>query len=87
MAGRTREQYIALMASLNFPMPDKIQEVLQPNQSAIEDDRAKFPDLAELNKVYRGITASFVRAQAGSSATLVRGPMRVPSAGEKRWME
>ena len=49
--GRTRAQYVALMASLNFPMPDKIQEVLQPNQSAIEDDKAKFPDLAQLNKV------------------------------------
>jgi glyoxylase-like metal-dependent hydrolase (beta-lactamase superfamily II)/rhodanese-related sulfurtransferase len=49
--GRTRAQYIALMASLNFPMPDKIQEVLQPNQSAIEDDKAKFPDLAQLNRV------------------------------------
>ena len=31
------------MASLNFPMPDKIQEVLQPNQSAIEDDARSFP--------------------------------------------
>jgi glyoxylase-like metal-dependent hydrolase (beta-lactamase superfamily II)/rhodanese-related sulfurtransferase len=51
IAGRTRQQYIELMASLKFPMPDKIQEVLQPNQSAIDDDKAKFPDLAELNRV------------------------------------
>ena len=51
IAGRSREEYIALMASLNFPMPDKIQEVLQPNQSAIEDDRTTFPGLAELNRV------------------------------------
>lgn len=51
IAGRTREQYVALMASLNFPMPDKIQEVLQPNQSAIDDDKTKFPDLTELNRV------------------------------------
>jgi sulfur dioxygenase len=59
--GRTRAQYIALMASLNFPMPDKIQEVLQPNQSAIEDDKAKFPDLAQLNRV-RQLTAGEVTA-------------------------
>jgi glyoxylase-like metal-dependent hydrolase (beta-lactamase superfamily II)/rhodanese-related sulfurtransferase len=58
IAGRTREEYVALMASLNFPMPDKIQEVLQPNQSAIDDDRA-FPGLSELNSV-RQLTAQEV---------------------------
>src|SRR3954471_17572870 len=51
VAGRSRDEYVALMASLNFPLPEKIQEVLQPNQSAIEDDKTKFPDLAQLNSV------------------------------------
>jgi len=51
LAGRTREGYVELMASLKFPMPDKIQEVLQPNQTAIDDDKTKFPDLAQLNQV------------------------------------
>lgn len=51
IAGRTREEYIALMASISFPLPDKIQEVLQPNQSAIDDDKTKFPDLTQLNHV------------------------------------
>ena len=51
VAGRNRDEYVALMASLNFPLPEKIQEVLQPNQSAIEDDKTKFPDLAQLNGV------------------------------------
>jgi glyoxylase-like metal-dependent hydrolase (beta-lactamase superfamily II)/rhodanese-related sulfurtransferase len=51
IAGRTRDEYVALMASLNFPLPENIQEVLQPNQSAIEDDKTKFPDLAQLNNV------------------------------------
>jgi rhodanese-related sulfurtransferase len=32
-------------------LPDNIQEVLQPNQSAVDDDRVKFPSLAELNQV------------------------------------
>ncbi|MBI4195690.1 MAG: MBL fold metallo-hydrolase [Betaproteobacteria bacterium] len=66
IAGRTREQYIALMTSLNFPMPDKIQEVLQPNQSAIDDDKTKFPDLTELNRV-RQLTADEVRARMESA--------------------
>jgi rhodanese-related sulfurtransferase len=51
IAGRTRDEYVALMASLNFPLPEKIQEVLQPNQTAIDDDKTKFPDLAQLNRV------------------------------------
>lgn len=51
IAGRTRDEYVALMASLNFPLPDKIQEVLQPNQCAIDDDKTKFPDLTQLNRV------------------------------------
>jgi glyoxylase-like metal-dependent hydrolase (beta-lactamase superfamily II)/rhodanese-related sulfurtransferase len=51
IAGRSRDEYVKLMASIQFPLPDKIQEVLQPNQSAIEDDRTRFPDLAELDRV------------------------------------
>lgn len=66
VAGRSRQQYVELMASLNFPMPDKIQEVLQPNQTAIDDDKAKFPDLAELNRV-RQLTTDEVGAMLTSS--------------------
>ncbi len=66
IAGRTREEYVALMASLKFPMPEKIQEVLQPNQSAIDDDRTKFPDLAELNRV-RQLTAEEVNTMIAST--------------------
>jgi glyoxylase-like metal-dependent hydrolase (beta-lactamase superfamily II)/rhodanese-related sulfurtransferase len=51
IAGRSREQYMSLMDSIEFPLPSKIQEVLQPNQTAIDDDRTAFPDLAELNEV------------------------------------
>ena len=65
IAGRTRDDYVALMASLNFPLPDKIQEVLQPNQTAIDDDKTKFPDLTQLNRV-RQLTAEEVSVQLGS---------------------
>jgi len=78
IAGRTREQYVALMASLNFPMPDKIQEVLQPNQSAIDDDRTKFPDLTELNRV-RQLTAEEVEAMRASGKPLLLLDVREPN--------
>jgi len=51
IAGRTREAYVELMNNLGLPLPDKIQEALQPNQSAIEDGSIRFPNLAQLNQV------------------------------------
>ena len=60
VAGRTRQQYIELMNNLGLPLPDNIQEVLQPNQSALDDDRVRFPTLAELNQV-RQLTATQVQ--------------------------
>ena len=62
IAGRSREEYVALMASISFPLPDKIQEVLQPNQTAIDDDKTKFPDLTQLNHV-RQLSAEEVRVR------------------------
>jgi len=53
VAGRTRQTYVDLMNNLGLPLPDKIQEALQPNQSAIEDESVRFPTLAELNKVHQ----------------------------------
>jgi glyoxylase-like metal-dependent hydrolase (beta-lactamase superfamily II)/rhodanese-related sulfurtransferase len=61
IAGRTREEYVALMASISFPLPENIQEVLQPNQTAIDDDKTKFPDLTQLNHV-RQLNAAAVFA-------------------------
>ena len=37
VAGRTREQYIDVMNNLGLPLPEKIQEGLQPNQSALDE--------------------------------------------------
>lgn len=51
IAGKSRQEYIDLMNGIDFPLPKKIQEVLQPNQSAIDDDQINFPDLAQLNAV------------------------------------
>jgi len=51
VAGRSRAAYIELMDNLGLPLPDKIQEALQANQSAIEDEGVHFPSLAQLNHV------------------------------------
>ena len=51
IVGRSRDDYINLMNNLGMPLPDRIQEVLQPNQSEIEASELKFPTLAQLNEV------------------------------------
>ncbi len=40
-----------LMNGLGLPLPDKIQEALQANQSSIEDDSGRFPPLSQLSQV------------------------------------
>ncbi|MBV8772304.1 MAG: MBL fold metallo-hydrolase, partial [Deltaproteobacteria bacterium] len=51
ISGRSRDAYISLMNNLGMPLPTRIQEALQANESAIEDDSVKFPTLAQLNEV------------------------------------
>jgi len=51
IAGRTRGQYVEIMAALDLPLPDNVQEVLQPNETALDDDVMAFPSIAQLNKV------------------------------------
>lgn len=50
-AGRSRSDYVTLMNSLGLPLPQKIQEALQANQSAIEDDSVNFPSIPQLAQV------------------------------------
>jgi sulfur dioxygenase len=51
LAGKSRDDYIRLMDNLGLPLPTQIQEVLQPNQTALDDDALNFPSLAQLNEV------------------------------------
>ena len=51
VAGRSRDQYINVMSNLGLPLPDKVQESLQANQSAIDDDSIRFPDVARLASI------------------------------------
>lgn len=66
VAGRTKEAYVDIMNNLGLPLPDKIQEVLQPNQTALDDDRIAFPTLAELNHV-RQLSPKEVQALLAAS--------------------
>ncbi|MGZ8265024.1 MAG: MBL fold metallo-hydrolase [Burkholderiales bacterium] len=77
ISGRTRDEYIALMRSLDFPLPDKIQEVLQPNQTAIDDDKTKFPDLTQLNHV-RQLSADDVSRRLAAPSLLFILDVREP---------
>jgi sulfur dioxygenase len=71
IAGRTREQYVELMNNLGLPLPEKIQEVLQPNQTDLDDDRLKFPTLAELNEVHQLTAEELDRLRRGERPPLL----------------
>jgi len=66
VAGRTRQAYVDLMNNLGLPLPDGIQESLQPNQSEIDATSISFPNLAQLNQV-RQLEAREVAARIASS--------------------
>ncbi|MGH7931652.1 MAG: MBL fold metallo-hydrolase [Candidatus Binataceae bacterium] len=51
VAGRTRDQYVDLMNNLGLPLPEGIQEALQPNQTEIDAASLHFPTLSQLNQV------------------------------------
>ena len=65
VAGRTRQAYVDLMNNLGLPLPDGIQESLQPNQSEIDATSISFPNLAQLNQV-RQLEAREVAARIAS---------------------
>ncbi len=67
VAGHSREAYIELMNNLGLPLPEKIQEALQSNLSAIEDGSVQFPPLSSLSTV-RQLAPLEVRAR------MVQGP-------------
>ena len=77
VAGRSREAYVELMNNLGLPLPEGIQEALQPNQSEIEAAAMHFPTLAQLNSVRQlspAEVAERMRAQAAPLLLDVREP-------------
>jgi len=77
LAGRSRAAYIELMNNLGLPLPDKIQESLQANQSAIEDESLHFPSLAQLDQV-RQLTSHDVWAQLSATTPPLLLDVREP---------
>ena len=67
LAGKTRNDYINLMNNLGLPLPDGIQEALQPNQSDVDAGALPFPTLAQLDGV-RQVSSRELRERLGSSA-------------------
>jgi sulfur dioxygenase len=77
VAGRSRESYVELMNNLGFPLPEGIQEALQPNQTEIEAAAIQFPTLAQLNSV-RQLSPAEVAERLGTAAAPLLLDVREP---------
>jgi glyoxylase-like metal-dependent hydrolase (beta-lactamase superfamily II)/rhodanese-related sulfurtransferase len=66
LIGKTRDEYVHLMNNLGLPLPDGIQEALQPNQSDVDCTTLAFPNLAQLNSVRQLDTRELVERLNGS---------------------
>ncbi|MGO9604127.1 MAG: MBL fold metallo-hydrolase [Candidatus Binataceae bacterium] len=71
VAGRSRDEYIRIMNGLRLSLPDKIQESLQANQSAIDDDSLKFPDVSQLGTVRQTTAAELQARVIGGNPPLI----------------
>lgn len=69
--GRTRADYQKLMAELALPLPDKIQQALQVNQSGFEPDEVSFPSVVSVAKIRELAPPELQRELAGASPPLV----------------
>lgn len=71
VAGKSRDEFIDIMDNLGLPLPDKIQEVLQINQSEIDDDAVSFPSIPELNRIPQHPAKSIADSLAGNTPPIV----------------
>ncbi len=65
IANKSPGEYIEMMASLDLPLPDQIQEVLSVNATDIDDSEIHYPFIAELNKAFQ-MSPKLVRDQIAS---------------------
>lgn len=75
--GKTRDDYVAIMASLGLPFPEKIQQSLQVNQSGFEASEVGFPDVAAVAAMDQ-LTPEDVAARLGSGAPPLLLDVREP---------
>lgn len=71
LAGQSREQYVELMNKLGLPLPEAIQEVLQPNQTEIEAGMMHFPTLAQLASVCQLAPSELAAQLAGPTVPIL----------------
>lgn len=77
VSGKSREEYVELMNNLGLAPPQNIQEVLQPNQSAIETGEIDFPEWNQLKSVEE-ITVQDLNQRLNSTAGLLLLDVREP---------
>jgi sulfur dioxygenase len=65
IANKSSGQYIEMMASLDLPLPEQVQEVLSVSASDIEDSEFQYPLIAQLNKSFQ-LSPKLVRNQIAS---------------------
>lgn len=70
-AGKSREAYVALMANLGLPFPDRIQQSLQVNQSGFEADEVSFPLVTHVATLRSVDAPSLAKALAGDPPPVV----------------
>ncbi len=70
-AGRSRAQYVEVMAHLGLPFPEKVQKALQVNQSGFEEGEVLFPTVADVAKLEEITAADLASRLAGPSRPLV----------------
>ncbi len=77
VAGKGRDEYIDIMNNLGLPFPQRIQQVLQVNQSGFETHEVIFPtvaDVADVDQIEPGQLAANVAAAESPVIVNVREP-------------
>lgn len=71
LAGTSRAAYVEIMNNLGLPFPDRIQQVLQVNQSGFESDEVSFPAVADIAAAAPIDPAELASRLAGAEPPLV----------------
>jgi rhodanese-related sulfurtransferase len=70
-AGKTRHEYIELMAQLGLPFPEQVQRALQVNQAGFEETEVCFPLMADMAALHALVASELVERLASATPPLV----------------
>ncbi len=71
IANRSKQEYVEIMENLSLPLPDKIQEVLQINQSDSGDTEIDYPSVTELNQILQLTPETVKQLVSSERASLI----------------